>query len=611
MSNFTPISDLIKQQLLSQLFEQLDDAIFILDANLRYLSVNAAYEIIIGYNEAFLLGRPLGIYNPEFLSENERAILNEIATCLNDAGFYEKDFALATRYGQILNCHVTYSRQIINGSAFYIGRVRDISAVVKDKKQVTHLLNFNQLTGLPNRKVFLSQISDLLMNSSQEIIIARFNIDGFRNLASILGAKKANGLIKKFVERVAALELEALCCFAHFGGDDFALSFKCSDTHLVSYQLRRLMQVCEQPFIVEDSALSDQSFDTNIMSDSVLADDDLLDNNLIATDRALGNPSGSIKPQDKKIYLHFSIGVSRYPIHDTQLLGLLSKADKALHYVKEQGGDDICWYHNDLDTTTTANLILESELRTAIEECQFIPFYQPKVALQLGTIEGFEALVRWQHPTRGLLTPGDFIEAIIKYKLSFELFCQMATQIAQHLRHWQTLGFCQYVSINADAAEFNHPEFNPFVRGLFANNAIDPKQLHIEVTESSLILQHSHVKKQLLALKDLGVRLALDDFGTGYSSLSYLQDYPFDFIKIDKSFTDKITDNKTQQAIVKAILDLAVALGMQAIAEGIETQQQRVLLSQMGCAYGQGYWFSHPVCFNNATQMLTDRRTFL
>ena len=183
----------------------------------------------------------------------------------------------------------------------------------------------------------------------------------------------------------------------------------------------------------------------------------------------------------------------------------------------------------------------------------------------------------------------------------------MAVQIAEQLTIWQGLGFDQHICINADAAEFSHPDFFDMVSNLLVEHDIAAPQLHIEVTESSLIQRHANVKKQLNLLKELGICLALDDFGTGYASLSYLQEYPFDFIKIDKSFISKITNDRTQRAIVKAILDLAEALDMQVIAEGIETEQQRDLLLDMGCQYGQGYWFGKPMTAEQATVLLTQQ----
>ncbi|WLG12477.1 sensor domain-containing phosphodiesterase [Psychrobacter cibarius] len=563
MTAFAPISIADKQQLLAELCEQLDDAIFILDANLRYLSVNASYEIIIGYSESFLLGRPLGVYAAEFLSDEERAVLADITDHLDCNGFYENDFSMLNRYGQILDCHMTYRKICVNHRTYYIGMVRDMSAVVKDQKQVAHLLNYDQLTGLPNRKVFLSQTSDLLLDSYQEVVIVRFNIDRYRNLASLLGPDGINTLVKNFVTRLKNLKLDNLHCFSHFGGDDFALLFESNDANMVRHQLDSLMQMCERPFSLDENTAT-----------------------------------------DAKIYCHISVGVSYFPTNDDEVTGLLTKAEKALHYVKQQGGDDICWYDTAIDEATAGSLQLETELRAATTENQFVPYYQPKFELATGIIIGFEALVRWQHPTRGLLKPIHFINAIITHKLSFELFSHMAIQIAKQLSTWQQQGFCQHICINADAAEFSHPEFSEMVSSLLVQHHISAHQLHIEVTESSLIQRHANVKKQLTLLKELGICLALDDFGTGYASLSYLQEYPFDFIKIDKSFISNIDTDRTQHAIVKAILDLAMALDMQVVAEGIETEQQRDVLLKMGCQQGQGYWFGKPVPAEAATEML-------
>ena len=563
MTAFTPMPLADKQQLLVKLCEQYEDAIFILDANLYYLSVNATYERMIGYTEDFLLGRPLGIYAAEFLSEEERSILVDIAEHLDSQGFYENDFSMPNRYGELLDCYMTYRKIKIGHTIYYVGMVRDMSAVVKNKKQVAHLLNYDQLTELPNRKVFLSQTSDLLLDSYQEVIIVRLNIDRYRSLASLLGPDGINSLIKKFVTRIKDLKLGCLRCFSHFGGDDFALLFECSDANMVRHQLDILMQMCECPFFISDNGAT-----------------------------------------NTEVYCHVSVGVSYYPENDNAFIGLLTKAERALNYVKQQGGDDVCWYNKSLIELNADHLQLEYELKRATNEGQFVAYYQPKFALDTGDISGFEALVRWQHPIRGLLQPIDFIEAIISHKLSLELFSQVATQIAEQLTIWQKLGFDQHICINADAAEFSNPEFFDVVSNLLAQHQIEAHQLHIEVTESSLMKRHSNVKEQLNSLKALGVCLALDDFGTGYASLSYLQEYPFDFIKIDKSFISKITADKTQRAIVNAILALAEALDMQVIAEGIENEQQRDLLLAMGCQYGQGYWFGKPMSAEVTTNML-------
>lgn len=559
MTPSTTIPTSIKQQLLTEFCAQHDDAIFTLDANMCYVSVNPAYEMMIGFDQDFLLGRPLAIYASEFLLEEERVILEEIFSCLQHEGIYENEFSMAPRYGQTLEWHMICRKVCVDEDVYYVGMARDISAVVNNKKQVAHLLNFNQLTGLPNRKFFSTQASRSLLKTDQKVFIVRLNIDGYRILANTLGSDNINALVKQFVDQVYQLDLDNLRCFSHFGGDDFALLFEGNDIDILRKQFANIMQICEHAFSIEGHL----------------------------------------------IYLHISIGISYAPFHGKKLSTLLNQAEKALQYIKQQGGDDICWYNQDLHIASLQSLKLETELRQALAEHQFELYYQPNIKLDTGKINGFEALVRWQHPIRGLLQPVDFIDDIIRYKLSFELFCQMAVQIVKQLLLWQSLGFNQSISINADAAEFVHPKFFDFVTQLLTEYDIQAHHFHIEITESSLMLRNDIIKQKLTKLKALGICLALDDFGTGYSSLSYLQEYPFDFIKIDRSFISAITTNHTQHAIVKAILDLTIALDMRAIAEGIETKEQLELLEKMNCAYGQGYLFSKPVTANAATKMLT------
>lgn len=561
MTTVTPLSEATKQQLLAELCETFDEAILILDAQLHYLFVNPAHELLIGYSKEFLLGRPLGIYDADFLSEHEQQMLKDIVQSLNNKGFYQSSFIMSNRYGQKINCKLSFFKMEVDNNIYYVGLVRDESVKAKQKEELTHLINFNQLTKLPNRKVFLSQASELLLASREEVVIMRLNIDRYRMLISTLGTEHTNTLIKEFAKRLSTLDLPKLYCLAHFGGDDFGLLFEYPDANLARNALDRIMQMSECPFTVDDHI----------------------------------------------IYLHLSIGVSYYPENGEQINDLIKKSEQALLYVKQQGGDDVRWYDPSLNITANQSLRLEADLREAISTAQFIPYYQPKIELATGKITGFEALVRWQHPTRGLLTPAFFIDAIAKHKLSFELFCQMASQIIKQLTVWKKLGLPQHICINADAAEFSQPDFFEVVSRLLSRHHIKGHKLHIEVTESSLMLRHAGVKSQLNAIKDLGICLALDDFGTGYASLSYLQEFPFDFIKIDKSFISKIAIEPTQMAIVKAILDLSAALNMKAVAEGIETEQQRDILVDIGCTYGQGFWFSRPVTADVATQMLIDQ----
>lgn len=407
MTTFMPLSSAIKQQLLTKHYKQLDQAVFILDADKRYLSMNTAYESLTGYSENLLIGHPFGTFLSPCFTEHDPEILSDLDKHLEHSDSYRQIFALPNRAHQSLDYSIVFQKFLIEGSAFYMGSIEGVADNVVKEERSKYLLNNNS----PNNSTLINKSSSSLPEQKQ-----------------------------------------------------------------------RLVQ--------------------------------------------------------------------------------------------------------------------------AIANNQFEAHYQPKVRLEDSVIVGFEALVRWRHPTRGILKPNKFIDDIIRYNLSFTLFSQLSEQVAQLLVKWQAMGFSQHICINADAAEFSHPDFNGTVSDLLDRYNIAPYQLHIEMTESSLMPNGEDIKQRLVELKKSKICLALDDFGTGYSSLSYLQKYPFDFIKIDKSFISTLNSNQTQQAIVKAILDLALALDMQAIAEGIETEQQYELLREMGCLYGQGYWLGHAVSADAATQML-------
>lgn len=548
----------IKSSLFTKLGQLTEEGIFMLDAKFRYREVNQSFVELVGFERSVLLGQLLGDYQANFIPKTTLKLIKKVLYRLPVNQRCQKDLFIMTSYGFEVPINVTIWHVTIDDESYYLGLCRDRSMVHSNQEQIQYLQNYNQVTNLPNRQFFVRQLTDLLIDTYQELVVIRISIDSYRLLISSLGQDNVDHLMQQFVQRIKDLNLSNLSCFANFGSEDFAMLFELPDAHMVRHQLDSIMHLCELPFSV---------------------------NNLT-------------------LYVHISVGVSYYPGNGLQMDVLLSNAEKALDYVKHNGGDDVYWFVDKLNHTDLIDLQLETELRQAFDQSQFIAHYQPKVELDSGKIIGFEALVRWQHPTRGLLAPDEFISAIITHKLSFELFFQMADQVITLLRRWRAQGLEAHLSLNADAAEFNHRNFVSSLHDLLIANAVDPINVHIEVTESSLMLRQQAVKRQLESLKALGICLALDDFGTGYASLSYLQEFPFDFIKVDQSFVAHITEQPTQQHIVKAITTLGEALNMEIVAEGIEKESQRQLLSAIGCQYGQGYLFGKPMTAKQATELL-------
>lgn len=558
MTKLYTISDPIIMRLCTKFCQLSEEGIFALDANFSYVQANEGFIEMIGFERGELMGKLLGSFQANFVPKTTLKLIKKSLQRLPSNHVYHKELLVMTRYGIKIPLSLSFWHIIIDNQSYYVVLARDMSLEKRDQKKIQHLQNYSQVTNLPNRDFFLRHLSDLLKDSRHKIAVLRLSIDSYRLLVSGLGQDTVDNVMRHFVKRITDLSFYGLRCFAHFGGEDFAMLFDIQDINLLRKQLDKLMQLCEIPFSVNGHTL----------------------------------------------YLHMSIGISNFPANELPMNILISNAENALEYVKSQGGDALFWFDPKLNYNHLLAIQLESDLRRAFDESQFIAYYQPKVNLADGTIVGFEALVRWQHPTRGLLTPNAFIAAIITHKLSFELFFQMAEQVMVLLAEWQRLGFEAHLGLNADAADFSRQNFCASIDDLLQAYNITPKNLHIEITESSLMLRQRSIIDQLNAIKALGVSLALDDFGTGYASLSYLQEFPFDFIKVDKSFVDNITTQPTQQHIVKAIKTLGNALNMQIVAEGIETTEQQQVLTTIGCEYGQGYLFGKPMTAGQATELL-------
>ena len=513
---------------------------------------------MIGFERAEIIGKLLGSFQADFVPKTTLKLIKRAIQRLPPNHVYHKEMLVMTRYGIKIPLSLSFWHIFIDNESYYVGLARDMSLEQRDQKKIQHLQNYSQVTHLPNRNFFLRHLSDLLLDSQHKIAVLRLSVDSYRLLVSGLGQDTVDNVMRHFVKRISDLNLLGLQCFAHFGGEDFAMLFDIQDASMLLKQLDKVRQLCDMPFSVNGHTL----------------------------------------------YLHISVGISNFPANEQPVNILISNAENALEYVQNQGSDEVFWFDPKLNYNHLLDIQLESELRHAFDESQFIAYYQPKVSLTDGTIIGFEALVRWRHPTRGLLAPNAFIAAIITHKLSFELFFQMAEQVMILLAYWQRLGFEAHLGLNADAADFSRQNFCAGIDDLLQAYNIKPEKLHIEITESSLMLRQRSIIDQLNAIKALGVSLALDDFGTGYASLSYLQEFPFDFIKVDKSFVDNITTQPTQQHIVKAIKTLGNALNMQIVAEGIETTEQQNVLTTIGCEYGQGYLFGKPMTAAQATELL-------
>ncbi len=309
------------------------------------------------------------------------------------------------------------------------------------------------------------------------------------------------------------------------------------------------------------------------------------------------------------LHVNGSIGISIYPEDGKDAETLIKNADTAMYHAKDGGRDKFEFFKPEMNLKAVERQSLESSMRRALRQDEFLLHYQPKVNLDSGEITAVEALIRWQQPDRGLVPPGHFVSIAEDCGLIVQIGRWVLEEACRQARSWQEAGLPSVrIAINVSAVEFRHEGFVDGVRSVLSETGLDPGCLVLELTESVLMTDAKSSSTVLQELKALGVRLAVDDFGTGYSSLSYLRLFPIDILKIDQSFVQQITSDPADSTIVSAIINMGESLKHLVIAEGIETQQQRDYLREQHCAEGQGYFFSPPVDATEFARILREGR---
>ena len=435
-----------------------------------------------------------------------------------------------------------------------LGTFTDIS----DRKAAEALIRqqafYDTLTGLPNRRMLRDRLEQEIKRSNrdqQELAILFIDLDHFKEVNDTLGHDRGDMLLIEAGRRIQAC-VRASDTVARMGGDEFTV-------------------------ILAELPSSSQ-----------------LDSILQKMLRALG---AVFQLGNEQVFVSASIGITMYPTDATEIEDLLKNADQALYVAKGAGRNRFSFFTPALQEAALTRVRLANDLRTAVQEQQFYVVYQPIVELSTGAIHKAEALIRWQHPTRGLVSPAAFIPIAESSGLIVEIGEWVFQQAAQQVQVWrQTLADDFQVSVNKSPVQFHHSgakgsSWAEYLRtkGLPGDSVV------VEITEGLLLDTSAGVADTLLALRAAGIGVSLDDFGTGYSSLSYLQKFDIDFVKIDQSFVRHLTVNSTDLALCKAIVVMAHALDMRVIAEGVETVQQRDLLAEAGCDFAQGYWYAQPM----------------
>lgn len=429
--------------------------------------------------------------------------------------------------------------------------------------QLNHLLRYNHLTNLPNHLLLQERLSQHLAQKntrSRKIPILSIGLEQLNRINDTLGPKSGDLLLQAVAERLQKRVGEQ-DTVAHLGAAQFAILLTQTNHRSEVVQIvEDLLEVFSSPFLVGTH----------------------------------------------DIFLTAKIGIAFFGRDGRDLDTLIKHASTAREDAKKPGNQPYQFYIASIGSKSQEALLLELELHQALERQEFQVYYQPKVNLQTGEIKGAEALVRWIHPVRGAISPAEFIPLAEKTGFIIPLGEWILRTACTQTLAWQTAGFSPIrIAVNISGHQLNQPNLSRKVINILQETGLDPIYLELELTESALMQNPEAAIATLTELKSLGIQISIDDFGTGYSSLSYLRQFPFDILKIDRSFICQLTSDDKNAAITTAILQMARSLNLKVVAEGVETQSQLAFLQQHQCDEIQGYWFSPPLSAELFEKLLT------
>jgi diguanylate cyclase (GGDEF)-like protein len=418
--------------------------------------------------------------------------------------------------------------------------------------EIEHLAFYDKLTDLPNRVLFADRCAMALESGQEEkhtVGVMLVSLDRFKKITDTLGHSAGDTVLIEVAERIQACVGDG-ATVGRFDGDEFGL-------------------LLTKGTEVEDVVAISESIHETFKHSFVVS--------------------------GQEVYLTASIGISRFPLNGEDSSTILKNAAAALYRAKQQGGSNHQFYTSDMNARAVTRLTLESDLRRAVANNEFVTYYQPFVNFASGQVVGMEALVRWRHPQLGILLPAEFIAVAEDTGLVVELSNWVMRSACAQTRRWQDKGHGPLrIAVNISARHLRQEKFLEQVSDILDQSGLDASCLELELTETSMMQNAESGSKLLAQLRELGVKIAIDDFGTGYSSLSYLKRLPIDTVKLDRSFVTGATRDPDDAALVMAIVTLAHNLRLRVVAEGVETEEQLAFLRLLRCDEGQGYLFGKP-----------------
>ncbi|MEE4100417.1 putative bifunctional diguanylate cyclase/phosphodiesterase [Pseudomonas viridiflava] len=539
-------------RLAATVFDAASEGIVIFDPDYCILTVNQAFSRVSGYLPEDVIGRRV---TDIASSRDARRHFQAIHQSLEQTGQWQGELVEARKNGELypqwLQLNVVLDKA--GKLSHIVGFFSDLSSRRAAEERMRYLAHFDELTGLANRSLFnerLCEARERVRSGGRSLALLHINLDRFKLLNESLGHEIADQLLRHVARRLSSAMPEA-DTIARLSGDEFAVLF---DGYSNLSSLARV------------------------------------------TNRLLGKLRVPLSVAGHELVISASVGISLLSDSAREVSALVSQANMAMQHAKHLGGNNFQFFTQSLQASTLERLQLEIQLRRAVDEQQLQVFYQPKLCLRTGRLDSAEALVRWHHPQRGMVAPGEFIGLAEETGLISAIGEFVLRQACWQACEWQRQGMAPIrVSVNLSVHQLRQGKLVSLVRQVLEETGLAPQWLELELTESQLLDSVEHIIVTFQQLRDLGVKLAIDDFGTGYSSLSYLRRFPVDYVKIDRAFISGLGDGTEDAAIIQAIISMAHSLGLKVVAEGVENQSQLEFLRSHGCDEVQGYLISRPI----------------
>ncbi len=532
------------------IIQEADEGIIVTDSEGHILLANPAFETVTGYTQEEVLGKKPNILRSGL---HDRKFYENMWETLRDHGVWKGEIWNKRKNGELFVEWLTIKAiyDATENPTHYVAIFSDVTQHKRTMEQLARLSNYDLLTSVPNRQLFtkrLQHLLDMARRYNQQLAILFLDLDRFKYINDELGHYNGDILLKKVANRLKKL-LRTKDTLARIGGDEFVVILpKLKDVQEAVSIAEQMVESLQAPFMLNG----------------------------------------------KDVYMSASIGISMYPNDGDDGETLLRRADRAMQKAKESGRNRFELYTAKLDYQSEV-VMLENYLRKAIERNELLVYYQPVVHMKTKKIEALEALIRWQQPNIGFVSPAQFIPLAEETGLIVPITKWLFEQACIHIKAMHQFAPHMKIGINISAVHFQQDDFVEQLSTIVKQNDVHPRFFKLELTESTIMPNAEESVQKLVQLKQCGFKLAIDDFGTGFSSLSYLHRFPIDILKIDQSFIRRLSLYSDDATIVSTIIMMAHHLHLSVVAEGVETEQQYEFLNKQQCDMAQGYYIAKPM----------------